>query len=54
MTKFLTAIFAQTAIEKKRNTEAIETAANQLVAGRVVMHTTGPNLATGRGSSASA
>ncbi|MDD2919063.1 SurA N-terminal domain-containing protein [Rhodoferax sp.] len=36
--KFLSALFTPEAIANKRNTEAIETAANQLVAGRVVMH----------------
>lgn len=36
--KFLSALFAADALGNKRNTEAIETAANQLVAGRVVMH----------------
>jgi peptidyl-prolyl cis-trans isomerase D len=36
--KFLSALFSSDAIASKRNTEAIETAANQLVAGRVVMH----------------
>lgn len=36
--KFLNALFAAETISNKRNTEAIETAANQLVAGRVVMH----------------
>ena len=34
--KFLTAIFAQDAFEKKRNTRAIDVGANQLVSGRVV------------------
>jgi len=34
--KFLNAIFAPDAIEKKRNTEAIEVGPNQLVSGRVV------------------
>ena len=37
--KFLTAIFGPDAIEKKRNTEATETAPNQLTAGRVTQHT---------------
>lgn len=37
--KFLTAIFAPDAVEKGRNTEAIETAPSQLVAGRVKQHT---------------
>jgi peptidyl-prolyl cis-trans isomerase D len=36
--KFLSALFASDAIANKRNTEALETAANQLVAGRVVTH----------------
>ena len=37
--KFLNAIFSPDAIEKKRNTEAIEVAANQLIAGRVTQYT---------------
>lgn len=37
--KFLAAIFAPDAIEKGRNTEAIETASNQLTAARVTKHT---------------
>ncbi len=37
--KFLAALFGSDAIEKKRNTEAIETAPNQLVAGRVLQYT---------------
>ncbi len=37
--KFLNALFAPDAIEKKRNTEAVEVAANQLVSGRIVQHT---------------
>lgn len=36
--KFLSALFAADTLSNKRNTEAIETAANQLVAGRVVAH----------------
>jgi peptidyl-prolyl cis-trans isomerase D len=36
--KFLSALFAADTLGNKRNTEAIETAANQLVAGRVVTH----------------
>ena len=36
--KFLSALFAPDAIANKRNTEALETAANQLVAGHVVTH----------------
>ena len=37
--KFLNALFSPDAIEKKRNTEAVERAANQLVAGRVTQYT---------------
>src|SRR5450830_1854563 len=37
--KLLTAIFGPDAIEKKRNTEAIETAPNQLTAGRITQYT---------------
>lgn len=36
--RFLTSLFSADAIEKKRNTEAIEIAVNQLAAGRVVAH----------------
>lgn len=36
--KFLSALFAPDSIEKKRNTEAVETAVNQLTAGRVVSY----------------
>lgn len=36
--KFLSALFAADTLSNKRNTEAIETAANQLVAGRVLAH----------------
>jgi peptidyl-prolyl cis-trans isomerase D len=36
--KFLSALFVPELIEKKRNTEAIETAVNQLAAGRVVAY----------------
>jgi peptidyl-prolyl cis-trans isomerase D len=38
-TKFIAAIFAPDAIEKKRNTETIETAPNQLIAGRMTQYT---------------
>ena len=38
-TKFLNAIFSPDAIEKKRNTEAIEAASNQLVSGRITQYT---------------
>lgn len=37
--KFLTALFSPDAVEKKRNTEAIETASNQLVSGRITQYT---------------
>ncbi|MEI8030706.1 MAG: SurA N-terminal domain-containing protein [Comamonadaceae bacterium] len=36
--KFLAAIFGADAVEKKRNTEAIETAPNQLAAGRIAKY----------------
>lgn len=36
--KFLSAIFGPDAIQKKRNTEAIETAPNQLTAGRITQY----------------
>jgi peptidyl-prolyl cis-trans isomerase D len=36
--RLLAALFAPDAIEKKRNTEAVETGSNQLVAARVVQH----------------
>lgn len=37
--KFLNAIFSPDAVEKKRNTEAIEVGANQLVSGRITQYT---------------
>jgi peptidyl-prolyl cis-trans isomerase D len=37
--KFLDAVFSADSIEKKRNTEAVETAPNQLVSGRITQHT---------------
>ena len=37
--KFLNALFSPDAIEKKRNTEAIEVGASQLAAGRIVQYT---------------
>ncbi len=36
--KFLNAIFSPDSVDKKRNTQAIETASNQLVAGRIVQY----------------
>lgn len=37
--KFLNAIFSPDAIEKKRNTEAVEAASNLLISGRIVQYT---------------
>ncbi|MDB5893411.1 MAG: peptidylprolyl isomerase [Rhodoferax sp.] len=37
--KFLDALFSKDAVEKKRNTEAVETAPSQLVSGRITQHT---------------
>jgi peptidyl-prolyl cis-trans isomerase D len=37
--KFLNAVFAPDAVDKKRNTEAVETGTNQLVSGRIVSYT---------------
>ena len=37
--KFLNALFSSDAIEKKRNTEAVEVGPNQLVSGRIVQYT---------------
>ncbi|MDB5944014.1 MAG: PpiC-type peptidyl-prolyl cis-trans isomerase [Ramlibacter sp.] len=37
--KFLGAVFSPDAVEKKRNTEAIETGPNQLVSGRIAKYT---------------
>jgi peptidyl-prolyl cis-trans isomerase D len=37
--RFLNAIFSADSIEKKRNTEAIETGTNQMISGRIVQHT---------------
>ena len=37
--KFLNALFSPDSIEKKRNTEAVETAASQLVSGRITQYT---------------
>lgn len=37
--KFLAAVFGPDAVEKKRNTEAVETASNQLTAGRITQYT---------------
>ena len=37
--KFLNAIFSADTIEKKRNTEAVEVASNQLISGRITQYT---------------
>ena len=37
--KFLNAIFSPDTVEKKRNTEAVEVASNQLVSGRITQYT---------------
>jgi len=37
--KFLNAIFAADTIDKKRNTEAVEVASNQLISGRITQYT---------------
>jgi peptidyl-prolyl cis-trans isomerase D len=42
--KFLTALFSADSVEKKRNTEAIEIAPNQLAAGRVIQYTAARTL----------
>ena len=42
--KFLNAVFAADAVDKKRNTEAVETAANQLVSGRILQYTAARTL----------
>jgi peptidyl-prolyl cis-trans isomerase D len=38
-TRFLNALFSADAVEKKRNTEAVEVGANQMISGRIVQHT---------------
>ena len=43
--KFISAIFSADSLSNKRNTEAIETAPNQLTAGRVVLYTPARTLA---------
>ena len=42
--KFLTAIFNPDSVEKKRNTEAVETAPNQLAAARITQYTAARTL----------
>jgi peptidyl-prolyl cis-trans isomerase D len=37
--KFLNALFAPDAVEKKRNTEAVEIGSNQLASGRIIQYT---------------
>lgn len=43
--KFLSALFASDSVENKRNTEAVETAVNQMAAGRVVAYSPASTLA---------
>jgi peptidyl-prolyl cis-trans isomerase D len=43
--KFLSALFAPDSLEKKHNTEAVETAVNQMVAGRIVAYMPASTLA---------
>ena len=43
--KFLNALFSPDAIEKKRNTEAIDLGSSQLVSGRIVQYTAARTLA---------
>jgi peptidyl-prolyl cis-trans isomerase D len=38
-TRFLNALFSADSVEKKRNTEAVETGASQMISGRIVQHT---------------
>ncbi|MBU0590311.1 MAG: SurA N-terminal domain-containing protein [Gammaproteobacteria bacterium] len=42
--KFLSAVFGPDAVEKKRNTEAVETGPNQLTAGRITQYTAAHTL----------
>lgn len=44
-TRFLNALFSADSVEKKRNTEAVETGASQLISGRIVQHTPARTLA---------
>ena len=43
--KFLSALFGPDSIEKKRNTEAVETAVNQMASGRIVSYSPASTLA---------
>ena len=43
--KFLNAIFSPDTIEKKRNTEAVEVASNQLISGRITQYTPARTMA---------
>jgi peptidyl-prolyl cis-trans isomerase D len=38
-TRFLNALFSADSVEKKRNTEAVETGTNAMISGRIVQHT---------------
>jgi peptidyl-prolyl cis-trans isomerase D len=44
-TRFLNALFSADSVEKKRNTEAVETGANQLISGRIVEYSAARTLA---------
>jgi peptidyl-prolyl cis-trans isomerase D len=43
-TRFLNALFSPGSVEKKRNTEAVETGANQLISGRIVEYSAARTL----------
>ncbi len=43
-TRFLNALFSADSVEKKRNTEAVETGANQMISGRIVQYTAARTL----------
>jgi peptidyl-prolyl cis-trans isomerase D len=44
-TRFLNALFSADSVEKKRNTEAVETGTNQLISGRIVQYTPARTMA---------
>ncbi len=43
-TRFLNALFSADSVEKKRNTEAVETGANTMISGRIVQYTAARTL----------
>ncbi|MBS7808257.1 SurA N-terminal domain-containing protein [Variovorax sp. PCZ-1] len=43
-TRFLNALFSADSVEKKRNTEAVETGASQMISGRIVQYTAARTL----------